>query len=55
MAGARRLAVALRGQGWREDGAAPQLAYTEAEGAAHHEPAWAARLPQMLRFLFQTR
>ncbi len=54
VAGARRLAAALRGQGWREDGPAPTLAYTEAEAAMHHEPAWAARLPQMLRFLYQT-
>jgi predicted alpha/beta superfamily hydrolase len=45
----RMLRDALVDKGWRmgED-----LAYSEIEGAAHNEEAWAARLGDLLRFLY---
>jgi predicted alpha/beta superfamily hydrolase len=48
----RRLRDALVRKGWRED---VDLRYVEAEGARHEEPAWAARAPDILRFLFPPR
>ena len=39
---------ALVGKGWAEG---DDLAWTVADGARHHERAWAARFPAMLRFL----
>ena len=45
---ARVLRDALTLKGWRDG----DLKYREAAGAQHTESAWAARVPQMLRFLF---
>ncbi len=39
-------------RGWREG---TELAYTRAPGAVHDEAAWAARFPDVLRFLFPPR
>ena len=47
-AGAETLRAALVEKGWTEG---DDLAWTLAEGARHHERAWAARVPAMLRFL----
>jgi predicted alpha/beta superfamily hydrolase len=47
----RVLRDALQTAGWN----ASTLRYVEAEGAAHTEAAWAARVPDMLRFLFPSR
>jgi predicted alpha/beta superfamily hydrolase len=44
VAGARRLRQALAAAGWPSQ-------YLEADGAGHDEASWAARVPQMLRFL----
>ena len=46
--GAETLREALLERGWAEG---EDLAWTVAEGARHHERAWAARFPAMLRFL----
>lgn len=46
---ARLLRDRLKGNGWREG---VDLQYREVDGAQHTERAWAARVPQMLRFLF---
>jgi len=46
---ARKLRDALVAKGWKENS---DLKYFEAEGAEHNEPAWAARVEPMLRFLF---
>jgi predicted alpha/beta superfamily hydrolase len=48
----RRLRDALVAKGWR-DGV--DLGYVEAAGARHEERAWAARMPDVLRFLFPAR
>ena len=45
----RRLRDALVRKGWREG---VDLRYVEAAGARHDEGAWAARTPDVLRFLF---
>ena len=45
----RRLRDALVRKGWREG---LELRYVEATGARHDEGAWAARTPDVLRFLF---
>jgi predicted alpha/beta superfamily hydrolase len=45
----RLLRATLISKGWREG---RTLGYVEAEGADHSERAWAARVPQMLEFLF---
>lgn len=45
----RHLRDALVRKGWREN---VDLRYVEAEGARHDEGAWAARTPDVLRFLF---
>jgi predicted alpha/beta superfamily hydrolase len=50
--GARRLRDALVAKGWREGA---DLRYVEAEGARHSEPAWAARFPAVLEFLYPPR
>jgi predicted alpha/beta superfamily hydrolase len=47
--GARLLKESLMRQGWRAE---KDLKYFEAEGAEHNERAWAARLDQILEFLF---
>ena len=46
---ARALRDALVRKGWREG---VDLRHVEAEGAEHNEPAWAARMPEILEFLF---
>lgn len=46
---ARALRDALVAQGWEEG---IDLVYVEAENARHDETAWAARAPEMLRFLY---
>lgn len=46
---ARALKAALVRKGWRVGG---DLAYTEVEGAPHSEAAWAARVPDVLRYLY---
>jgi predicted alpha/beta superfamily hydrolase len=51
----RVLRAALLARGWREsggDGGEPDLRYGEIEGASHHESAWAARIGEVLRWLF---
>jgi predicted alpha/beta superfamily hydrolase len=48
----RRLRDALVRKGWSEGA---DLRYVEAEGARHDERAWAARMPDVLRFLFPYR
>ncbi|MEM0962176.1 MAG: alpha/beta hydrolase-fold protein [Bacteroidota bacterium] len=45
---ARALYQALLDRGWAPD----RVTHVEAEGAAHETAAWAARTPDMLRFLF---
>jgi predicted alpha/beta superfamily hydrolase len=45
----RLLKALLVSKGWREG---RNLHYLEAEGADHSERAWAARLPQVLEYLF---
>jgi predicted alpha/beta superfamily hydrolase len=45
----RRLRDALVRKGWREG---VDLRYLEKDGARHDESAWAARVPDVLRFLF---
>jgi len=52
VSGARRLRDALVTKGWREGA---DLRYVEAEGARHSEPAWAARFPAVLEFLYPPR
>jgi predicted alpha/beta superfamily hydrolase len=47
--GVRRLRDALVRKGWREGG---DLRYVEVRGARHDERAWAARVPDVLRFLY---
>jgi predicted alpha/beta superfamily hydrolase len=49
LADSRMLHDALTERGWTEQ---MDLAYTEAEGAAHEESAWAERSRPMLEFLF---
>ena len=49
VADARRLRQALVGAGWSED---DDLAYCEPEGATHSELAWAARVGDVLEYLF---
>jgi predicted alpha/beta superfamily hydrolase len=49
---ARLLHDALVRKGWKEG---VDLAYVEAEGAAHNETAWARRLPAILEFFFPPR
>jgi predicted alpha/beta superfamily hydrolase len=46
---AAELCRSLVAKGWR---LGDDLAYLEAEGAAHDEKAWGARMPEALRFLF---
>ena len=46
---ARALRDALVAKGWR---LGDDLAYLEAPGASHAEGAWAARVPEVLRFLY---
>ncbi len=43
------LANALQTKGWREG---EDLIYRKIDGGMHNEEAWAARLPEILRFLF---
>jgi predicted alpha/beta superfamily hydrolase len=45
----RLLKQALIVKGWEEG---KDLKYLEAEGAEHNEKAWAARIDQILQFLF---
>ena len=47
--GARLLKQTLMRKGWREG---KDFKYFEAEGAEHNEKAWAARIDQILAFLF---
>jgi predicted alpha/beta superfamily hydrolase len=47
---ARALVEQLRANGLRDD---EDLRYVEAPEAIHHETAWAARTPDMLRFLLR--
>jgi predicted alpha/beta superfamily hydrolase len=47
--GARLLKAALLGKGWKSG---KDFKYFEAEGAEHNERAWAARVEQILEFLF---
>jgi predicted alpha/beta superfamily hydrolase len=47
--GARLLEKTLIRKGWNEG---KDLTYFEAEGAEHNEKAWAARIDQILEFLF---
>jgi predicted alpha/beta superfamily hydrolase len=47
---ARLLRDELLRKGWRND---IDVRYVEEHGAGHTESAWAARVPEMLRFLFQ--
>lgn len=49
---ARRVRDALLAKGWTQD---DDLAYREIEGGRHHESAWAAIIPDVLRFLFALR
>ncbi len=49
---ARMLRDALVRKGWVEG---QDLAYLEAEGGAHNEQSWAARVESVLRFLFPVR
>jgi predicted alpha/beta superfamily hydrolase len=46
---ARKLRDALRAEGWVEGA---DLQYTEVEGAQHNEAAWAARIGDVLKYLF---
>jgi predicted alpha/beta superfamily hydrolase len=46
---ARRVRDSLLAKGWLPD---QDLAYREIEGGQHHESAWAAIVPEVLRFLF---
>jgi len=48
----RLLRDALVARGWRPSGDAADLRYVEVEGAGHHESAWAARIGEVLRWLF---
>jgi predicted alpha/beta superfamily hydrolase len=48
----RLLRAALEERGWRPG---ESLAYAEVEGTDHSEGAWAARLPDVLRFLYGCR
>jgi predicted alpha/beta superfamily hydrolase len=50
--GARLLKATLIRKGWQEG---KDLRYFEAEGAEHNEKAWAARIDQVLEFLFPKR
>lgn len=50
--GARLLKTTLIRRGWRES---KDLQYIEAEDAEHNEKAWAARVPQILEFLFPAK
>jgi predicted alpha/beta superfamily hydrolase len=52
VADARTLCKALTARGWR---LGHDLQYMEAQGAAHNETAWAARVEPILRFLFPPR
>ena len=52
VAGARELKETLLRKGWK---AQKDLKYFEAEGAEHNERAWAARVEQILEFLFPRR
>jgi predicted alpha/beta superfamily hydrolase len=45
----RQLAETLRRKGWRDG---QDLHYAEIPGAGHHEGAWAARIGEVLQFLF---
>jgi enterochelin esterase-like enzyme len=45
----RRLRDALLARGWRDQ---VDLRYLEVEGAGHHESAWAARIGEVLRWLW---
>ena len=47
--GARLLKTTLIRKGWKDE---KDLKYFEAEGAEHNEKAWAARTPEILKFLF---
>ena len=49
IADARRLRSALVKAGWRED---DDLAYSEPQGGTHSESAWAARVGDVLQFLY---
>jgi predicted alpha/beta superfamily hydrolase len=49
VASAKRLNEALIKKGWKP---AKDLSYFEAKGAEHNERAWAARLPQVLLYLY---
>jgi predicted alpha/beta superfamily hydrolase len=49
VAGARLLKQTLIAKGWEEG---KDLKYLEVEGAEHNEKAWAARIDQILQFLF---
>jgi predicted alpha/beta superfamily hydrolase len=49
VADARLLKETLVTKGWRPG---KDLSYFEAEGAEHHERAWAERMPSILKFLF---
>jgi predicted alpha/beta superfamily hydrolase len=49
VADARLLKTALEKKGWKEGG---DLKYVEAVDAEHNEKAWAARVAQILEFLF---
>ena len=46
---ARRLREALTSKGWQPD---IDFKYVEFEGAGHSEQAWAAQIPEVLRYLF---
>jgi predicted alpha/beta superfamily hydrolase len=51
----RLLRDALRTRGWRDQpraGAPADLRYLEIEGAGHHESAWAARIGEVLQWLW---
>ena len=49
---ARRLRDALLEKGWTPD---QDFRYVEYEGAGHSESAWAAQMPDVLRFLYPPR
>jgi predicted alpha/beta superfamily hydrolase len=49
---ARRLRAALVAKGWSEG---EDLKYFEAKGAGHNEQAWAARMSQVLEYLFPAK
>ena len=50
--GARLLKTTLIKKGWKES---KDLHYMEVEGAEHNEKAWAARVPEILEFLFRRK